>query len=250
MNNIISLENNFILETIENDNISNNTISVNDLDYTKILSYKQLLLKIDFSEISLKDYKKILKKILHIKKKLYKKNFSIGKNKNKKILLGYVLNYDESNHEQNEFINAINAIFHKSKPEMYNYIYDTTCDYLDSFFYGKNLCDFQNNKCGEKRKVNSPSCIGCCHHYKNKLLGPLIPNNLVDCEYLKEDYSCGAKCIGCKLFTCDYLEKKGVKFRIKDFLLLDTFFNPIQKYFIKTMVFTPKEKILKRLVKL
>ena len=48
--------------------------------------------------------------------------------------------------------------------------------------------------------------------------------------------------------TCDYLEKKGVKFRIKDILLLNTFFNPLQKYFIKIMVFTPKEKIIKRLM--
>ena len=35
-----------------------------------------------------------------------------------------------------------------------------------------------------------------------------------------------------------------------DILLLDVFFNPIQKYFIKYMVFTPKDKILKRLMKL
>ena len=71
---------------------------------------------------------------------------------------------------------------------------------------------------------------------------------MILCEYLKEDYTCGAKCISCKLFTCDYLEKKGVKFRIKDILLLNTFFNPLQKYFIKYMVYTPKEKILKRLM--
>ena len=42
--------------------------------------------------------------------------------------------------------------------------------------------------------------------------------------------------------------QKGIKFRIKDILLLDTFFNPIQKYCIKYMVFTPKEKILKKLM--
>lgn len=60
-------------------------------------------------------------------------------------------------------------------------------------------------------------------------------------------FTCGVKCISCKLFTCDYLEKKGIKFRIKDILLLDAFFNPIQKYFIKYMVFTPKEKIIRRL---
>ena len=44
------------------------------------------------------------------------------------------------------------------------------------------------------------------------------------------------------------VEKKGIKFRIKDILLLNVFFNPLQKYFIKYMVYTPKEKILKRLI--
>ena len=38
------------------------------------------------------------------------------------------------------------------------------------------------------------------------------------------------------------------EFRIKDILLLDTFFNPIQKYFIRYKVFTPKEKVLKILM--
>ena len=44
------------------------------------------------------------------------------------------------------------------------------------------------------------------------------------------------------------VEKKGIKFRIKDILLLNVFFNPLQKYFIKYMVYTLKEKILKRLM--
>ena len=52
-----------------------------------------------------------------------------------------------------------------------------------------------------------------------------MPNNLTPCEHLKEDYTCGSKCIACKLFTCDYLEKKGIKFKIKDILLLNVFFN-------------------------
>ena len=131
-----------------------------------------------------------------------------------------------------------------TKYERYNYIYDTVCDYLDSYFYGKNLCDFKNNKCGEKQ--NTSSTIGCCHHFKNKWLGPF--SKLVPCEYLNTDNTCTAKCISCKLFTCDYLEKKGIKFKIKDILLLNVFFNPLQKYFIKYMVFTPKDIIMKRLM--
>ena len=44
------------------------------------------------------------------------------------------------------------------------------------------------------------------------------------------------------------VEKKVIKFRIKDILLLNVLFNPLQKYFIKYMVYTLKEKILKRLM--
>lgn len=183
------------------------------------------VLKIDFNALEENKYKKIIKR-----------------------LLGYVINYDENNKKHKEFILGINAVLYNNKYERYNYIYDEVCDYLDGFFYGKNLCDFKDNKCGEKR--NTSSNIGCCHHYKNKILGPLLSNNLIPCEYLKEDHSCGAKCISCKLFTCDYLEKKGIKFRIRDIFLLDTFFNPLQKYFIKTMVFNPKNKIINRLLKL
>ena len=74
-------------------------------------------------------------------------------------------------------------------------------------------------------------------------------SKLVLCEYLnKENYTCDAKCIGCKLFTCNYLEKKGVKFRIKDILVLHVFFNPIQKFIIKYLLFKPKDKILKILM--
>ena len=59
-------------------------------------------------------------------------------------------------------------------------------------------------------------------------MGPF--SKLVLCEYLnKENYTCDAKCLPCKLFTCDYLESKGIKFKIKDILLLNVFFNPIQK---------------------
>ena len=162
-------------------------------------------------------------------------------------MLGYIFNYNESNKKQSDFLNVVNAIFYKNRYEMYNYIYDNVCDYLDGFFYSKNYCDFKNNKCGEK--INTSSNIGCCRHYKNKLLGPLLTNNFTPCEYLKEDYTCSAKCLGCKLFTCDYLRKKGIKFKIKDILLLDVFFNPLQKYYIKVKVFTPKEKILKKLMR-
>ena len=245
----IYLDNEYYLKPFDNTNqLPTNITNIEKINLLNILKNGILILKIDFNIIKKSQYKKILKKLLFTKKIISKSKVKIGEKTDDKILLGYVLNYDENDKKQHEFILAINAIFFKTRYERYNYIYDTVCDYLDSFFYGKNLCDFKDNKCGEKR--NTSSLTGCCHHYKNKFLGPLLKNNFVLCEHLSEDYTCGAKCISCKLFTCDYLEKKGIKFKIKDILLLDVFFNPIQKYFIKYMVFTPKDKILKRLMKL
>ena len=236
----IELNNNYYMEIVKNGEELQNVIDVRKINIVNALRAKKIILKIDLKEINKKDYKRILKKLLFIRENIKK----IGIEKDENTLIGYVLNYNEQNQEHKEFISAINAIFYPNRYERYNYIYDNVCDYLDSYFYGKNLCDFKNNKCGEKR--NTDSDTGCCHHFKTKWLGPF--SKLVLCEHLKKDYTCGAKCISCKLFTCDYLEKKGIKFRIKDILLLNVFFNPLQKYFIKYMVYTPKEKILKRLM--
>lgn len=243
----VDLDNNYYLK-IDND-VDSTSIDITELGLIRALKKGTLLLKINFKNLHRKQYKKVLRKLLFIKKIITKRKIDIGIKEDSKILLGYIVNYDENNKEQNDFILAINAIFYNTKYERYNYIYDEVCDYLDSYFYGKNLCDFKDNKCGEKR--NTTSLTGCCHHFKYKKLGPYLPNNkLVLCEYLnKENYTCDAKCLPCKLFTCHYLEKKGIKFRIKEILLLDVFFNPLQKYFIKYQVFTPKEKIIKLLRK-
>ena len=244
----IELNNNYNIQIINSnkEKTDKEAVDIQNLNLSKVIRNKKLMLNIDFKKISKKQYKRVLKKLLFIKNITSKINIEIGKIENNKKVVAYLINFDNTNQDQNDFIQAINAIFYNTKYERYNYIYDTVCNYLDNYFYGKNLCDFKNNKCGEK--INTSSTTGCCHHFKNKWIGPL--SKLVLCEYLKEDYTCGAKCISCKLFTCDYLEKKGIKFRIKDILLLDVFFNSIQKYFIKYMVFTPKEKIIKRLMKL
>lgn len=244
----IELNNNYNIQIINSnkEKTDKEAVDIQNLNLSKVIRNKKLMLNIDFKKISKKQYKRVLKKLLFIKNITSKINIEIGKIENNKKIVAYLINFDNTNQDQNDFIQAINAIFYNTKYERYNYIYDTVCNYLDNYFYGKNLCDFKNNKCGEK--INTSSTTGCCHHFKNKWIGPL--SKLVLCEYLKEDYTCGAKCISCKLFTCDYLEKKGIKFRIKDILLLDVFFNSIQKYFIKYMVFTPKEKIIKRLMKL
>ena len=248
MKDIINLNDNYYIKVVNKTNeIPYKAISIENLKLIKLVKEKKIFFQIDFDKFSTKEYKKILKKLLFFKNIAMKMKKKIGIDEKERRIVVYIINFNEKSEFQKEFISGINAVFYNTKYERYNYIYDTVCDYLDGYFYGKNLCDFQNNKCGEKR--NTSSTTGCCHHFKHKTLGPF--SKLVLCEYLnKENYTCDAKCLSCKLFTCDYLEKKGIKFKIKDLLLLDAFFNPLQKYFIKYMVFTPKEKILKRLMKL
>lgn len=241
MNNFIYLDNSYCL--VLND-CKYNFIDINNITIQQLKSKQEFNFKIDLQELDLEQYKRSLKTLLKLKTKAIKLNLRIGKTIKNQNIVGTILHYDISNNLHNEFIAGINAIFYDSKEERYNYIYDYVCDYLDNFFYGKNYCDFKNNKCGEKK--NTDVLIGCCRHFKNKWLIPF--SKLVSCEYLGEDKTCTAKCLSCKLFTCDYLKRKGIEFKIKNILLLDTFFNPIQKYFIKYMVFTPKEKILKRLL--
>lgn len=240
--NIINLDNNYYLE-VKNKSCDLYT-DITNLKFYKIRKNQILALKIDFNSINEESYKKILKKLLFVKNSLLLTRTKIGFLKDSKICVGCLINYNKNNQKHNDFISGINAILYNNCYERYNYIYDNVCGYLDGFFYGKNLCDFKDNKCGEKR--NTKSTIGCCRHFKIKWLGPFT--KLVKCEYLTKDNKCGAKCISCKLFTCDYLEKKGIKFRIKDIFLLNVFFNPVQKYIIRYKVFTPKEKILKKLL--
>lgn len=243
---IIPLENNYFFKIVnEYDEVPTKISNVQSLNILEIKKKRIFILYIDFYKIRNKDYKKILKHLLMVKSIVKISKIEIGESIDSQRLLGYIVNYDEHNKEQNDFIDAINAIFFNTRYERYNYIYDRICEYLDSCFYGKNFCDFKNNKCGEKR--NTSSNVGCCRHFKHKTLGVL--SKLITCEYLNlETYTCNAKCISCKLFTCDFLKSKGIKFKIKDILLLNVFFNPLQKYFIKCMVFTPKEKIMKRLM--
>lgn len=243
----INLDNGYYFEKINDKNClfkNQNIIDVKDLSFNKIKN--DTLLEIDFCNIEPSNYKHILKKMITLRK-FKPKCFGV-KFKNNGILLGYLINYNEYNAQHNDLLIAINAMLYPSTYEKYNYIYDTACKFLDKQFSENNLCDFQCNKCIEKRETNSNSNVGCCRHFKYKFLAPFIPNNsLIICEYLKEK-QCTVQCLSCKLFTCRSLRKKGIKFKIKDIIYLDIFFNLIQKYILKTSTFTSKKEILDKLI--
>lgn len=223
------------------DEIDNSVKSFKDIKSIRVNECNELKFYFDFNSMKETDYKQIIKKFYKLKNKIMRHHRNSVNN-----IEIYMCGFDFANRRHIDFSNAVTAIMKPTKYDMYSYIYDEVCDYLDNYFINENLCDFEDNRCIAKR--NTSCTVGCCRHFKNKKLGPLLPKNkLIVCEYLK-DKRCSAKCISCKLFTCGYLEKHGISFKIRKIFLLDTFFNPIQKYFIKCQVFTPKEKIMKKLI--
>ena len=141
---------------------------------------------------------------------------------------------------------AINAAEMSSKSERYEYLYDQICFYLDNVCTIHNLCNFKNNKCFAK--AHTDMTMGCCHHFPNKKLGIFYQNKLVECEHLSET-GCTTKSIGCKLFMCDAVRKKGYNFNVHNILLIRYFFNLIQKYIIRASVFETQEKTIQKLLK-
>ena len=158
------------------------------------------------------------------------------------IVFNYKENLNVKNVQLEDLIDSIKIEMYRTRKQRYNYIYEKTCNELDYEFQTKNLCEFKDNKCIEKRRTNV--ICGCCRHYKN-----LFSKKLVKCEYLKNK-KCTARCITCKMFTCDTLQKKGIKFKIADFYLLNYYFNVIQKIVIKSSYFTKKEIIIRKLLSL
>ena len=159
-----------------------------------------------------------------------------------------VYNYKKDNLLIVNFVNLIEAIVKAENiKDLYNRVYVLACDYLDLHFYSKNVCDFCDNVCGGKKGTDSVT--GCCHYFANKF-GPLgFKYKLVTCKYLQADGRCSVKSIGCKLFTCNYLNKKGIKFRIKDMFVLKNIFNPIQKWLLVLGIYTPQEITVNKLLK-
>ena len=156
--------------------------------------------------------------------------------KNAKIKNSYKLNNYE---EISDKIHCIHALNIKDLKKRYNYIYDVVCDYLDSEFNQNNICDFINDRCiSVRNNGHCPESLhGCCYGRNRKLCKHNINNK------------CGIKSISCKLFTCKYLRKKGIKFNINSIPLLKIFFNYKQKEILEYSLFTDKEEVIQLLLK-
>ncbi len=185
--------------------------------------------------------------INQLKKKIYElKRVLRGKGNHEEIIqnrnvICVICASDLENENLKSLLISLKAIFIKDKLERYTYLYNEACDFLDRKFEENNYCDFKDDICVAKRYCNSNrKKMGCCYHFDSRK----IFGKLVLCEHLV-NRRCDTKCISCKLVTCDYL---NVKFKLKNIVYIDCFFNLIQKLIMKMSCFQTKEVILKRLM--
>ena len=234
---------NLVLKTVDASNSSEeNSLdmknNITNLNIFQLISRKNkniiIIILMNNDSKSLKSY---IRKMIRYRKYLLQKH-------NLTIILQ---NFNNNKIIHNQFKELLKVICYGNKYEIYSKAYDLACDYLDSYFYGKNLCDFCNNKCGYKKDYDIE--VGCCRHFeKHRQFGMLLGEKLANCEYLGNDGHCIVKCLGCKLYTCSYLEKKGIRFKQKDIFPLDSVFNWKQKIYIKSIVYRPKDYIMKRIM--
>lgn len=163
---------------------------------------------------------------------------NIKRYKDKDVIL--YLDNNNNNDEDIEFKKlSIKTANIKDIKKRYNYIYDEVCNYLDKKFNDENICEFNNNKCISVRNNShcKESLNGCCYGIKRGL-----------CKNFKEG-KCTIKSISCKLFTCRYLKRNNIKFKVNDIPLLKYFFNRKQKFIIDTSIFKDKQEIINLLIK-
>lgn len=227
--------------------VDNNLLRIDNLDEVKYIdkyldNYEENItffmknkFKKKYSKIKNRVLLSIYNKIIKIYKYCKKKNLNI-----KDI---YLINYDKSlnnNYMIKELDNLI-SVYLLNYEDRINYIYDYMCDYLDSEFVRFNLCDFKDNKCVSRRDLECKGCknpvtYGCCY-----TIGRVCPN-LVNSR-------CTIKSLPCKFFTCRYLEKRGIKYRPWNYLIVKLFLNYRQMIILDQSLYTPKEIIMNRLLK-
>lgn len=156
-------------------------------------------------------------------------------NKNKKI----------SDKEKKEQIKNIKKLIdEKDYEKRMSMLHDMTCDYLDEIFVKQNACGFKNNICVRRRDmmergIKKPSYEdGCCHGYKEGK----------NCHYLGE-HGCNIRNVACKLYTCPYLKKRGIKYSINKIYCTRYMLNWSQKVYLMSTFFIPKNEVLPGLIR-
>lgn len=193
---------------------------------------------------SRKVLRRIINQLLNLQRKCLKKNIEIGYNIHDRKINMVILNQENiginnKNFDELKVTNALSEL--KTEKDKIEYLYDKACEYLDNECRRLNYCDFKDDVCIAKRNPcrGEEVKMGCCYHVKIFSF-----KKHKRCEFL-QDRKCTAQCFACKLFTCDAVKEK---YKIKDILYIDCYFNLAQKLILRCSVLTPKEKIISRLL--
>ncbi len=183
----------------------------------------------------------VIKLIINMKSVCYKNNI--------KFRVEYKENDVQANKNSKKLVNELKVLIHtlmcKNKKEMYEYIYDNLCNYLDNDCKKYNYCNFENNKCIAQRDSSNITgypinkCNGCCYDVDKHL----------ECNKM-QNKTCTIKSISCKLFICRYLRDRGISYPTNKNLLIKTFLNLRQRPILIWNFFKPKEEIINKLMKI
>ncbi len=157
----------------------------------------------------------------------------------------YIANSNLENKEKmllNELDKIIKVHKMEKEEEKISFIYDDICERMLEEIAKLKYCYFINGKCLKMRYTDGfPNSKenGCCSNtYKSK--GK-------DCKYLKEDYSCSICSISCRLFTCLYLQERGIDHSLWQYPIIDCNIGKFTRVKLVRSFFIPKEKMMRKL---
>lgn len=220
----------------------------NSIKKSFLRNIKNNLLIIINPNVDYENAKFIIKNLIHLKTITQKLHINLNSTFNNELILGIILEGNKT--FENDFTVALNALNSLTLRECYIKIYDSVCEFLDNEFSRNNYCEFKDNKCfANRNKTSAQPTMGCCYSFKYSQ-NPFAKDLLTDvkqCQYLN-CATCSIKSISCKLFTCNSLQKKGIKFNTHKILLLDCFFNNKQHLILSKSIFKTKEQIINKLL--
>ncbi len=162
---------------------------------------------------------------------------------------GFKIKYILSNYND-DILTAIKALFINDIKEKYLFLYDNIFKSLDLLWKRSNPCKFCSNICiASKNHKTAHKENGCCYSFDySKNVFKFIDNVKV-CKYLGKDKRCTTENISCKFFVCNYLKKNNLfNINMKEFFLVQAFFNKKQQLILKYNFFRSKEEILEKLI--
>ena len=162
--------------------------------------------------------KKIIKKLRH-KKIEFEGTFYVNNLKNKKNNNDFMLSA-----MLDTYFN-FNAFKRLGKATEY------ASDYIDKENSLNNMCDFKDNLCVSHRELGKKGCTGCCPSF---------------CKYTKQGV-CTVRNLSCKIFMCDYLEKKGYYFTPNTIPILKLHLSFFERFNCFGLLFKPEKKVISRL---